>query len=264
MSALQQPFSQRKFKTFRTVMALILREMATTYGRSPGGYVWALAEPIAGIALLTFAFSLAFKSPPLGNEFAIFYATGVLPFMLYMDISMKVTLSIRFSKHLLAYPSVTFFDSILARFILNLITQVLVFVIVISGLFLAFNVPVILEPLDIVFSLSMAAALGLGVGTLNCFLVSTFSSWDRIWAILNRPMFIVSCIFFLLEVVPEPFRSVLWFNPLVHVTGSMRSGFYPTYSADYVSGLYVFGFSGLCFLFGMIFLGRFHREILNN
>ena len=31
----------RRFRSARAVVALMLREMATTYGRSPGGYVWA-------------------------------------------------------------------------------------------------------------------------------------------------------------------------------------------------------------------------------
>ena len=57
-------------------MALIIREMATTYGTSPGGYLWALLEPVAGIALLTFVFTLALDTPPLGQNFAFFYASG--------------------------------------------------------------------------------------------------------------------------------------------------------------------------------------------
>ena len=41
----------RSFASLRCVIALMLREMATTYGRSPGGYLWVMLEPIAGIAL---------------------------------------------------------------------------------------------------------------------------------------------------------------------------------------------------------------------
>ena len=32
--------SPRRFATARTIMALILREMSTRYGRTPGGYLW--------------------------------------------------------------------------------------------------------------------------------------------------------------------------------------------------------------------------------
>jgi ABC-type polysaccharide/polyol phosphate export systems, permease component len=59
------------FASFRAIMALILREIATTYGRSPGGYVWAVLEPAAGIALLTLIFSAGFRSPPLGTVFSL-------------------------------------------------------------------------------------------------------------------------------------------------------------------------------------------------
>lgn len=45
---------------------------------------------------------MGFRTPPLGTNFAIFYATGVVPFMTYLDMSGKVANSIRYSKPLLA------------------------------------------------------------------------------------------------------------------------------------------------------------------
>ena len=44
---------RRRFASLRAIAALVLREMSTTNGRSPGGYLWAILEPAAGIALLT-------------------------------------------------------------------------------------------------------------------------------------------------------------------------------------------------------------------
>ena len=38
--------TNRRFASFRAIGALILREMATSYGRSPGGYIWAILEPV--------------------------------------------------------------------------------------------------------------------------------------------------------------------------------------------------------------------------
>ena len=73
-----------RFSTLRTVLALMLREMSTTYGRSPGGYLWAILEPAGGIAMMSVAFGLVLRSPSLGTNFPIFYATGYLPFMMYM------------------------------------------------------------------------------------------------------------------------------------------------------------------------------------
>lgn len=252
------------FKTIRAIFALILREMATTYGRSPGGYFWAILEPVAATALLAFVFSLAFRAPPIGDNFSLFYATGLLPFMVYVDVSVKVSQSLQFSRPLLFYPSITYFDAIIARFILNFITHIMVFVFIITGIVFIFSVRTIIDYQSVFNSLTMAAALALGVGSINCFLISMFPVWLRIWSILNRPLFIISCILFTFEAIPQPYRDYLWFNPLVHIVGEMRHAFYPTYDAYYVSSLYVFSISGALFILAFIFLNRYHRSILND
>ena len=69
---MQVQYQNSSFRFVRTILALILREMSTTYGRSAGGYIWAVLEPAAGIALLAFAFSLALRAPSLGTNFALF------------------------------------------------------------------------------------------------------------------------------------------------------------------------------------------------
>ncbi|MCC5956800.1 MAG: hypothetical protein JJU07_11910, partial [Natronohydrobacter sp.] len=44
--------------SFRSISALMLREMATRYGRTPGGYLWAVVEPLGMILILGYAWSL--------------------------------------------------------------------------------------------------------------------------------------------------------------------------------------------------------------
>jgi len=131
--------TRRSFASLRTIGALVMREMATTNGRSPGGYIWAVLEPAAGIALLSAIFALGFRNPAIGTNFAIFYATGLVPFLLFMDLSGKIALSLLFSKPLLSYPAVTFIDAILGRFIVNLLTQIMVSYVVFVGILLMFE-----------------------------------------------------------------------------------------------------------------------------
>lgn len=253
---------RRRFASIRTILALMLREMATTYGRSPGGYIWAILEPIGAIALLTIIFSLGFRDPPLGTNFPIFYATGMVPFLMFMDISSKTATSLTFSKALLSYPSVTFVDALLGRFILNVITQILVAYIVFISILLIFETRTTLYLPSIALSLAMAAILAVGVGSLNCFLFTKFPIWPRIWSVLTRPLFIISCTLFLFDTIPQPFRDALWYNPLVQVIGQMRNGFYPNYDAHYVNLPYVFGIGLILMLTGLVFLRRYHRDLL--
>ncbi|WP_420861700.1 ABC transporter permease [Algirhabdus cladophorae] len=253
---------RRSLPTLRVMFALMLREMATTYGKSPGGYIWAILEPVIGITLLTYIFSIGFKSPALGINFPIFYATGVVPFLMYMDISQKMAGSIQFSKPLLAYPAVTWGDAVLSRYVLNLLTQVLVGYIVISGILLLYETRTTLVVPQIALGCAMLAALAFGVGAMNCFLISMFPVWQRVWAIANRPLLFISCIFFTFESVPQPIRDYLWYNPMVHIIGMLRTAFYPNYDGQYVTPEYVFGVSLAMAVFGLVFLRRYNRDIL--
>ena len=250
--------------TFRSIFALLLREMSTTYGRSPGGYLWAVVEPAAGIALLTFVFSMAFHAPPLGASFPAFYATGLLPYLLYVHLNTRLMVALWFSKPLLQYPAVSFIDAILSRFALALVTQIIVFYIVVSVIIYAFDPDVSLRVDRIALSLAMAAMFGAGVGVLNCLLISVFPVWQRVWNILHRPIFIVSGVFFVFESIPEPYRSILWYNPLVHIIGMMRSGFFTTYDAVYASPPYVFAFGMIALTIGLFFLRRWHKDLIHS
>ena len=247
----------------RVVFALIMREMSTTYGRSAGGYIWAILEPVGAIALLTFVFSFAFRSPALGISFPLFYATGYLPFMFYTGAATNISMSIRFNKQLLFYPRVTYIDSIFARFLLSFLTHVLVFYIMIFGIFVLTETRSTLQFQYIFSAFSMAAALAFGVGVVNCFLFEVFPSWQRLWSVLNRPMFILSSIFFTIESVPEPFRTFLLYNPLVHIVSEIRRGFYPYYGGVHVSYTYVYVVSIVLTGIGLFLLKRYNKDILD-
>jgi capsular polysaccharide transport system permease protein len=174
----------------------------------------------------------------------------------------KLMVSIWFSKPLLQYPAVSYIDAVLSRALLTIMTQIMVFTVVIVGIILLFDPRVTIQMELAALSLLMAVVLGGGVGVLNCLLISVFPVWQRVWNILHKPMFIISGIFFLFESIPEPYRSILWYNPLVHVIGIMRKAFYPTYDAAYASPSYVFGFGLITLVIGLFFLRRWHKDIL--
>lgn len=254
----------RSFPAFRSIAALMLREMSTRYGRSPGGYIWAVVEPLGTILILGAGFSLLVRTPPIGNSFLIFYATGFLPFSLYQNLSNAVARSINFSRPLLRYPAVCWIDAVLARFTLNALTNILVAYLLMTGLLMATNTRTVLEIGPIVLSFAQAMLLGLAMGTLNCAIIGLYPTWEMIWSIVTRPLFLASGIFFTFDSLPRTVQEILWWNPLIHIVGEMRSGFYPMYRAQYVDNTYVLTISLIVLLFGLLLMRRFHRDILND
>ncbi|MDS9466326.1 ABC transporter permease [Paracoccus sp. MBLB3053] len=246
----------------RILSALVLREMATTYGKSAGGYVWAILEPVLGVLLLTVAFSLMLARPALGTNFSLFYATGLLPFTMFNDLSNKVATSIRYSRPFLAYPSVSFIDALLARVILNTLTHIVILMVVVGGIFVIYDLPIVINVAEIFEALLMIVVLAVGVGTLNCYLMTAFPVWERAWHILTRPLFLASGIFFLYDMMPSAGQHILWYNPVLHCISQFRRGIYPTYEASYVSLPYVCGVAVTLLTFGLLLLARNHRDLL--
>jgi len=243
-------------------MALMLREMSSTYGNSPGGYLWAILEPLGAIALLSFAFSLLLRTPSLGSNFVLFYATGYLPFLLYQSVSVAVAHSLRFSKPLLSYPSVTWLDSVIARFTLNTLTQIMVGFFLLAAILALSDTHTVLDIQPILLAICLAALLGLGVGTMNCLLMGLFPVWKTIWSIITRPLFIASGILFLYEDMPPMIQDILWYNPLIHIVGLFRRGMYSLYNPIYILPPFVLGVALVLVALALLLLRRYHKDIL--
>lgn len=254
----------RTMPAMRSIGALMLREMTTTNGRAAGGYLWEILEPLGGIAILAIVFSFALRTPPMGTNFIIFYATGIVPFTVFLNIQGKTAQSLTYSKALLTYPAVTFMDALLARIAMNMITQALVAYLVFMFIVITQDTRTDPQIIGITLAFAMACSFGIGVGTVNCFLNSAFPWWPQVWGILMRPLFFLSCLFFIFDDVPMPLRDWLWYNPLIHVVGQMRRSFYPSYAADYVSHVYVFGVSLALTLTGLLLLYKYHRDLMNS
>ena len=250
------------FQRLRVLFALVVRETGTRFGRSYGGYIWAIAEPLGGIALLTFAFSLALRRPPIGTNFALFYATGIMPFMLYNNVARSVASAVNTNRGLLRYPVVTALDTVLSKLVLEAVTMIVVGTLLFGGIILFYGLEVRFDPVSVALSCVLAAVLGLGIGTLNCVLYGFFPTWQNFWGVMTRPLVIMSGMFYTFQALPVRAQVVLWYNPIIHIVGLMRAGFYGTYDASYTAPLYVLGFGLIPFVIGAYLLRRHESALI--
>ncbi len=248
----------------RIIGALILREMGTKTGESRWSYIWAIAEPLGGIALLSLAFGIMLARPPIGHNFPLFYATGVMPFSLYSAVAAKIANSLPANRGLLTYPVVTILDTILARWILETLTNILVAIVLFASIIWIYDLHLLLRYDRLIHAFGAASLLGLGMGTLNCVLFFYFPIWRNIWSILNRPMFLVSAVMFTFESLPGDVRSWMQYNPLVHIVGEARVGIFGTYRGSYVDLPYVLGIAATLFLVGAVLIQRNHARLIQN
>lgn len=247
----------------RVFAALVMREMSTRYGRTMGGYLWAVLEPVGFIVILSLVFGQVARKPPLGDDFPMFYATGYMAFHFYKDISQVVSDSVQVNRPLLTFPRVTLIDAVMARFALQFITVFFVSTLVLGVLWFASGHDLTLDMVALFRAVAFASALGLGVGALNCVLFAYSPTWKLTFGIINRPLFLISGVFFLYEDIPFQVQQVLWWNPLIHITALMRSAFYPSYDALFVSYPYLAAASLTPLFFGILLLRVLKARIVD-
>jgi ABC-type polysaccharide/polyol phosphate export permease len=123
---------------------------------------------------------------------------------------------------------------IVARGLLELVTDLLVAVILLAG-FGAIGLATM--PVDFAgLSASVAAiwCLGCGCGFINAVITGFCKSWDKIWAQLTRLLYFCSGIFYVPGMMPDWIRGILAWNPVMHAVDWFRSSFFAEYEPHWL------------------------------
>ncbi len=223
----------------RVTASLIVREMSTRFGNKPGGYIWALLDPVAHVALMTVIFQAFARTPALGSSFSLFFASGYLPFMCYQAMAAFISGTVRANKALLSYPIVSPFDAVISRYTVQVMTSLLIAFLVIALIVAEEDVPISFN-IGVLLSACLAAtALGFGIGLTNITLFARSQLYEQIYSIVTRPMFMVSGVFFLPDSLPQPYTKIMLYNPVVHLIMWFRTGIYREYRATGMDMFYV-------------------------
>lgn len=214
--------------------------MKTEHGTTGLGYLSALIKPIAQILFLSAIFTLMSRNLPLGNNYTIFLASGVIPFHLCMTLVSRIMSIDKFGKQLIMHPMITPLDISFAVLIMESGVLLLVSAIIFltMGLVGLWNYDI--DSLFIILITALyAIGIGYGVGLMLLSISIRLPTFPKLWQIISMPLFIVSGIFYTTDRLPEAVLKYLYYNPLLHITDSMRSGFYRNWDGDFTSYTYL-------------------------
>ncbi|MBU2531579.1 MAG: ABC transporter permease [Alphaproteobacteria bacterium] len=251
-------FNQALLVQIRVIGALVLREMRVRYGRTQFGYVWALLEPIAYIAAITVIFTYLDRPPPFGSSMPLFFALGIIPFRLFNSIANQLTAAMQANLALLTYPIVREFDTVLARFILEVMTGLTVFILCVMGLYVYYELPWPSHPMRIIEGFMLICLLGFGIGLTNACIMRKFASWQNIFRMIMAPMIFLSGVFYSLASLPSEVRAIIAWNPVIHGIEIIRDGYYAHYRVVDLSEGYLLACGLGLTVIGM-FAERFYR-----
>ena len=248
----------------RIVGAVLLQDMRTRFGRSYLSYLIAIVWPLFHILFIMGAYMLVNSFAPVGDDPAVFLATGMLPYILCLYPARQLAFALAQNRQLLNIPILRPAHLIAARLVLELSTASLVCIIFYLTLF-ASGIDIWPSNLETaVEALSATLFLAIGLGTLNIVIVALLGPFAIVGFILVMVgLYVTSGVYMPIRMIPEPTRSIMLYNPLAHLVEWMRSAYFASYESSDIGKTYVIGIASVTLLLGLLGERFMRNKMLN-
>lgn len=242
------------FKIQRDVIyALLLRELSSRFGKSRGGFLWVLFEPIAHLLIPVMIFGFIRMRIVPGVEYPVFLVYGFLPFLLFKAICLQIVNGVNASQGLLSYRQVLLMDVFIAKAMAHGVIQAIVFFIVLTGLGLLGYDVLPAYPLELAGVLILTVALAFGLGLVFAAIASLIPDARQIINVMFLPLYFISGVLFPVTRFPDEYVRWMSINPVLHIVELSRvtavAGFEPM---KYLSLAYPAALALISILFGLM------------
>jgi capsular polysaccharide transport system permease protein len=233
--------------------------MRTRFGRTFFGYVFMVALPLSHLLFLMIMFLFVRAQLALmGTDAAVFWATGLLPYILCLYPSRMIMVCLAQNRPLMYFPIVKSFDIILARGLLEVCTAFWV-TLIFGSILLLFRVDILpIHTFEALSAVLGTVFLGFSLGWIAAVMYKLTHTWVIVNVLLLLAMYLTAGIFFLPASLPLAAQNVIWFNPLLHAVEWLRSAYYEGYGDGLLSRQYLF-LSSTVLLFIGVLLERLAR-----
>ncbi|MBV9860308.1 MAG: tetratricopeptide repeat protein [Alphaproteobacteria bacterium] len=248
----------------RVVGALLLREILTRYDTKLG-YLWVILEPLAQLTILGGMFAvLSHGVPPIGPTWFFLYATGLVPYLFFVNTGSNLIAAIVSNRTLLLLPLVRPIDALVARALLELATAAVTGVIMFVG-FIGFNYgPFPKDLMPILQAVLLLWVFGSGLGIIQCVARHFARYWEVVWGSVTRLLYFVSGIYFVPQMLPPWLRDIVVWNPILQGIELFRTGFFPLYNPHWLDKRYLVVCATATLFLGLAALRVFRRQLTEN
>jgi capsular polysaccharide transport system permease protein len=220
--------------------ALVLREMATRFGRRQLGYLWGLLEPAAFASVIFAIFIVMQRRIETTMPLGLFLLTGLCPWLLFYRTDNFVRACVHANITVLYHPVIVPLHLYISRFILEGATTITFAAFALIGYWIIWNQPQAIpqRPELVVEGACLSLAMGLGVGSCLAPLMIRFPGVAYMLGLGIRGLFLTSAIYYIPDYAPTMLRPVIAWNPLTHAIALFRSGFVGFYPAHMLTPSY--------------------------
>jgi capsular polysaccharide transport system permease protein len=245
------------------VWTLLWRNFLPRNRRESFQLVWVFAEPIGQLAVMILIFTLIGRAPGYGNSFALFLLTGIGMLTLFTRGAQLVASAIQGLAGSTRLAAIGMFHESLAKVLFEVIVALTFFTVLAWGIGMVQHMRTAPHhPLVAAEAFFWGGLFAFGFGLLRGWAMLFLPPLDRLYTILSRVLIFVSGVFFVPSFMPDPYRSWLSWNPVVHLVELLRLGVYDQYPSIVYAPDYLRAWALGATAFGMALLWRARARVM--
>jgi capsular polysaccharide transport system permease protein len=211
---------------WRTLRALVVRDLMMRYGRDNIGFGWVVLEPMILCTGITLFWAMA--KPPFLNGIHIvaFVITGYMPLTLFRHCTNCTIHILSANKGSFMHRQVTSLDVIISRSVMEILGATIAFVVIYGVLLVAGAVEPIRDYRLVLAGWLTMAWLGFGVGVAFAVLTEMSRTAHHFVGPFQYITVPLSPTFYMLDWLPAQVQDLMYYNPLAHPYEMIRGGFF--------------------------------------
>jgi capsular polysaccharide transport system permease protein len=208
-----------------------MRDIKTRFGSHWTGLLWLFGIPIAQLIVFVLINTyLRGRLARAGYEFTIYLVVAMIPYRLSTGLWGDITGAVRANLGLYAFRQVKPMDTMIARCVLEILIDLLTFVIIMFTLSrLGFKAVLPAHLGTYMVAWGVYAFLGFNIGVFLATIAGPLPRLSLAVQMLTMPIYITSGILFSLSNVPQELLYWFLFNPMLHLTELARGAWLPGY-----------------------------------
>lgn len=214
--------------------ALILRDIKSRFLGSAWGYLISLGWPLSHIGILLLIHSTLGRLQPYGDSAAVWYSTGIIPFMAFSYTMRFIILGATQNSPLLSFPVVKFMDIVAARIVVEIFSVAIIFTVVSVGIWIVGSSFVPSDPLKAFYAIAISVCLGTSMGVFFSGPARISNAWGIIAVLISIILWLVSGVLFTPFFLPEPLPTIFFYNPIAQAIALFRASYFSGYADGFI------------------------------
>lgn len=203
---------------------IVRKNFSSKYKDSILGIFWSVLKPLLIMIILTIVFSTFFRN--WVDNYPVYLLSGRILFDFFSNSVYMAMNSLSGNKNILQKTAAPKHIFIIGGIISEFLNFIITFVILL-GVMAVTNTPFYLKimPLAIIPIIS-AILLYTGLGLMLSIARVYYTDFQHLWGVITILVMYASAIFYPMDIIPEPYHSILILNPIFWIIDQFRCVIY--------------------------------------